>query len=432
MGAPSIEARLTARVFWVIAPALVLVGATSVTVSAYVLDRADRGSAAARAASALRTLRAELSEGDALELARRETLAAGDRDGFRLALRESAAGPWVQGQLRVPAALVALEAGACAAADEQGETWMGCNVSDRELQAVAAVPVGGHRSLVSTLAKSIAAVVLLALMGLAWAVRRAVHGPMGALDHLVSWAEKIAGDDGAPPAPRTETRDLERLARSIDALVRRLFDALARERASSAHIAHELRTPLTSILAELDLLPGGADAIARIREDVTRLGRVIDAILVLSSPPSEGTGAGMVNVADVVRDLAEAPTVIEAPDEALVRGDTHLVSLALRNLLENAAKYSGHPALSVRVAREGGSVLLAVIDDGPGADDAARARMFDRYWRGVADGAGSGLGLALVRAVAERHGGTAEARPNPDGRGLCVAMTLGPLVTWHE
>src|SRR4051812_39027133 len=77
MGA-SIEARLRARVFWVIAPALVLVGATAVTVTAYVLDRTDRAAARGRAESALRTLRVELSEGDAPDLARRETLAAGE------------------------------------------------------------------------------------------------------------------------------------------------------------------------------------------------------------------------------------------------------------------------------------------------------------------------------------------------------------------
>jgi two-component system sensor histidine kinase TctE len=86
----------------------------------------------------------------------------------------------------------------------------------------------------------------------------------------------------------------------------------------------------------------------------------------------------------------------------------------------------------VRVSRAGEAIQLAVVDHGPGLDDEARARMFERYWRGTADGEGRGLGLALVRAVAERHGGGVHASPGPDGKGLNVAMTLGRVVGWHE
>jgi two-component system sensor histidine kinase TctE len=122
---------------------------------------------------------------------------------------------------------------------------------------------------------------------------------------------------------------------------------------------------------------------------------------------------------------------VQAPDEALVEADERLIRLALRNLLDNASKYAAGPTL-VRVARNDQGARISVLDRGPGLDANARARMFERYWRGAADSEGRGLGLALVREVAERHGGSADARPGPDGIGLEVSMTVGKLVGWYD
>jgi signal transduction histidine kinase len=85
----------------------------------------------------------------------------------------------------------------------------------------------------------------------------------------------------------------------------------------------------------------------------------------------------------------------------------------------------------LRVSREDASIRIAVVDGGAGIEAAERGRMFDRYWRKSADGEGRGLGLALVRAVAERHGGSAQVVSGPDGLGLDVSLTLGHVVGWH-
>jgi signal transduction histidine kinase len=431
MGAHTIESRLRWRLLAVIAPALAGVGVAAVAVTAYVLDAADRSAAMERAEAALHALVAERDEGDSFETAAGEVLAGADVDGLRMAVRIHEPDAWRGGVLALPAALLSVKRGGCETArDERGEPWQGCMLQEAGYDVAVAVPIRAHRSLIWTLARAMSLVVAATLLGVIWATRRAMRAPMESLARLVRWAEAV-GDDGAPPLPQSDTDDLERLASSFDRLVRRLVEALTRERANSAHIAHELRTPLTAIRAELEALPS-SPGVDRARADVARLERVVEAILVLSAPREGGRHASVVNVADLVREQVSKETAVEAPDEALVEGDSRLVSLALHNLLENAMKYSGRAARTVRVSREEGYARVAVIDDGPGLDSAARGRMFDRYWRATSDDGGHGLGLALVRAVAERHGGKAEAVPNRAGRGLEVAMTLGPVVAWHE
>lgn len=266
-------------------------------------------------------------------------------------------------------------------------------------------------------------------------IRHAVRAPLADLTALVAWTGRVREDENLDHArpPGAQTAEIGNLAATFDALVRDLFEALGRERASSAHIAHELRTPLTAIVAEIDALssrdPETVAATARIRGDAIRLADVIDAILVLTDR-SRARPTEVLNVANLARELAAGELSVEAPDEALVEGDERLVRLAMRNLLDNAGKHGGGARL-VRVSREQDRARIAVLDAGAGLDPAARDRMFDRYWRKSADGPGRGLGLALVRAVAERHGGNVDARNGLDGRGLEVSFTLGHLVGWH-
>jgi signal transduction histidine kinase len=280
------------------------------------------------------------------------------------------------------------------------------------------------------------AVVAIALLLLWLSVKGAVRGPLRELTAIIGWTASIVDTEHAVPPPPARTLEIVRLENAFDTLVRRLLDALGRERANSAHIAHELRTPLTAVVAELESLSVSEESnravVSRVRADVARLADVVDAILVLSTrADAQARGKCVVNVADIAREIAPGSVRVEAPDEALVEGDERLVVLALRNLLDNAQKYAGGAA-AVRVSRAGDALQLAVLDYGPGLNDDARGRMFDRYWRGAADGEGRGLGLALVRAVAERHGGAVRATPGPNGQGLDIAMTLGRVVGWHD
>ncbi|HEY8074691.1 MAG TPA: HAMP domain-containing sensor histidine kinase [Labilithrix sp.] len=255
---------------------------------------------------------------------------------------------------------------------------------------------------------------------------------MQAVDALVAWSEELVRRQAPTPPPTSEaSAETARLALALDSLVRRLFDALERERAQSAYIAHELRTPLTAMRAELEALASREPIAARIIEDVDQLSRSLDAILVLAQPREAQTADAIVNLADLARDLAPKAVVIDAPDEALVHGDEALLALAMRNIIENADKHGGG-ATHLAVRRDGALVEVAVCDGGVGLRADELRRVFEPHWRASTSASGTGLGLALVAAVAARHGGEADARPNPAGRGLEVRLRIGALVAWHE
>jgi signal transduction histidine kinase len=433
MGARTLEARLTGRMLLLAGAVLVGVGVAAVVVTDRVLDSADTSRALGAAAAGRDALERELDEGDPTQVAIEEVVSDSATEGVRLSVTRPPTGGGGGSSSTLPV----LAPGACVTiADDRGVPWRTCAAEGGRVSVVAAIAIGGHRSAVGTLARGMVAVVAVALLALWLAVKRTVRGSLRELMAMVGWTARIVETEQPVAPPPARTLEVLRLEEAFDTLVRRLLEALARERANSAHIAHELRTPLTAIVAELESLKvhdeAGRAAVSRVRDDVARLADVIDAILVLSTRAAAPTkGHAVVNVADLARELAPRGVRVDAPDEALVEGDERLVALALRNLLDNARKYAGG-ADAVRVSRSGEGVRLAVLDHGPGLDEGARAKMFDRYWRGTADGEGRGLGLALVRAVAERHGGSAQAQPRADGKGLDVSLTLGGVVGWHE
>ena len=433
MGAVSLEESLRGRLLASVGVAVVAVAGASIAVTGHALARVDDDVARSRAEAALRMLHAEEAEGDTAEVALHEVVVAADADGVGIVLRTRDRAHERRGTNALAGGLAALANGECASArGADGRLWRACAVFDDRAESVVAVPIDGHRAALWRVAISMVAVVVLALLAIAAAARYAVRTPLASLRALVRWSEETAAHEPlAPPPTARGTRELDQLAVAFDALVRRLLAALARERATSEHIAHELRTPLTTLRLELEAdEPPGSFALTRMRADVARLERVIEAILVLARPPAgSGGDRPFVNVADLARELAPEGVPVDAPDEALVPADARLLELALQNLLDNAARH-GDGAARVSVTREGDSVRLAVVDTGPGADEDTRGRMFERYWRGSAGG--SGLGLALVRAVAERHGGSAFALANEGGRGLTVALTLAGVAGWHE
>ena len=228
------------------------------------------------------------------------------------------------------------------------------------------------------------------------------------------------------------------LVRSLNALLSRLGAALSAQRDFVADAAHELRTPLAALRLQLQLAERAPDGAARAQAlsdlgaGLERETRLVQQLLTLAQldpgagplPPPAPVGlAGLVRQA--VADhavLAEAKGVdlgaSRLEDSARVAGDAGSLRTLLANLLDNAVRYTprgGRVDVSAGVD-EGGAPYLEVQDSGAGIPQAERSRVFDRFYRVPgAGGEGSGLGLSIVAAIAERHGGEVALQDTPGG-----------------
>jgi signal transduction histidine kinase len=234
--------------------------------------------------------------------------------------------------------------------------------------------------------------------------------------------------------------ELGRLATTLNEMLQRLQDALARERRFVDDASHELRTPLGILQGELELAlsrPRGAmeldAALRRASAETDRLVRLAEDLLVLARTedgrlPVHRQDVALASVVGEACEgrralaLAGGVTLEVAAGDDRARLDPVRVRQAIENLLDNAVRHSPvGGAVRVDAHREDGRVRIRVDDAGPGFAPAVLATAFEPF-AGTGDG-GAGLGLAIVRAVALAHGGDAIAE-NPPGGGARVTITM--------
>lgn len=259
------------------------------------------------------------------------------------------------------------------------------------------------------------------------------------IDAVGASARRVMAGDLAERVPVKGTGDdLDRLGETLNAMLARIEESVESVRRVSDSVAHELRTPLARLqagLAELRDAPAGRRAalIASTTEEADRLGRMFDAVLRISRIETQRHAAEMrpLDLSALLDDAADyhAPQAEERDLAFEVRianglgmtGDRDLLFQAVSNLIDNAIKFTPQGGRVLLAAeRAGAGALVTVADTGPGVPAALRARVTERFFRAPdARGVeGFGLGLALVRAVAERHGSTLAFRDG--GPGLVV------------
>jgi signal transduction histidine kinase len=270
---------------------------------------------------------------------------------------------------------------------------------------VARIPAG-HTHPAFGLVMFLGAIALAVGLGAFPVVRRLTRR----LERLQSGVESLgAGDLRA--RVKVEGRDeVARLAESFNRAATRIESLVGAHKMMLANASHELRTPLARIRLGIELLKDQADPRrkAELERDIVELDQLIDEILLasrLDAVQELETKESIDLLALAAEECARYESCALSGESVTVSGDPRLLRRMIRNLLENAAHH-GKPPIEVTV-RTGATAILTVCDHGPGIAAAEQAKLFEPFSRVDAAAGGTGLGLALVRQIARRHGGDA-------------------------
>ena len=286
------------------------------------------------------------------------------------------------------------------------------------------------------------AIAILASVGLGWIIAGRMLRPV---HEIATVARRLSAttlhERIALQGPRDELRDL---ADTFDAMLARLESAFAAQREFVANASHELRTPLAIMRTELDVTLADPEAdvgelrrmAETIRDAIGRSEDVIDKLLVLAESEQLGErevvdlqtivqgSMQRLDRARAAKGLAFAAQVETAP----VAGDALLLERLVDNVLDNAVRYApSDSAITVTLTSDDARATLRVANAGDVIDPEEVPRLFERFYRRGTSrsrkSGGSGLGMAIVSAVAEAHGGSVRAEAPPSG-GLAVIVTL--------
>jgi two-component system OmpR family sensor kinase len=289
--------------------------------------------------------------------------------------------------------------------------------------------------------------VAIALLGL-WIVRLGLRP----LESIARTADEIAAGDLTRRVERAEERtEVGRLGLALNAMLGQIESAFKAREASEARLrrfvadaSHELRTPLAGVRAYAELFKRGADKrpadLARAMEGISRESErmsllVQDLLLLARLDEGRPLDQEPVELDEIAREAVETARAVEPErpiqlevEPAVVLGDRERLRQAIDNLLGNVRSHTPptSPA-TVSVSRENGRALLEVRDSGPGLTEETAQRVFERFWRAdptrSRSRGGVGLGLSIVSAVADAHGGTASAHSEA-GKGATFRITL--------
>jgi two-component system OmpR family sensor kinase len=305
-----------------------------------------------------------------------------------------------------------------------------------------------HRLLLIELLVSIGVVAAIVGLGL-WLVRFGLRP----LRRIEDTAGAIAAGDLSRRIENTDLRtEVGRLGSALNAMLGHIERAFSERAASEARLrrfiadaSHELRTPLAAVTAYAELFQRGARdrpddlerAMSGIEREAARMAVLVDDLLLLArldqGRPLERKEVDLTELATEAVDAARAVEpdrrlALDAPERLLVQGDPGRLRQVIDNLLANVRAHTPAGAgAAVRVARENGDAVVEVVDEGPGLTDEQAGKVFDRFYRGdpsrSRDAGGSGLGLSIVAAVTEAHGGhVTVGRQN--GRGAVFRVRL--------
>ncbi len=399
------------------------------------------------------------SAGLVMQLVQHEVLEHGQMLGIELLRAETQPGPYgFRFQVWTPdmqagylssggeaAPFIGFDRQGFASITVEGEAWRAFSLwnAAHTLQVQIAqrqeVRVALQRAALVRLVAGFAALLVAATVLIWWIVGASIR-PLR--ETAASVAQRSEHDLGAVDT-RWTPREVRPLLDALNRLLGRIHSTLAAERRFTSDAAHELRTPLAAIRANAQVLLGARDAQERDRtahdllESVDRGSRLVDQLLALARAdrPGEGLHLDEVDLASLALEQERAHGKVAARlgvqleshcDPAPARGDAGLLAVMIRNLLDNALRYSprgGRVRLVTRRTATG--VELLVEDEGPGIAPEDRERIFERFYRVAGSQAsGSGLGLSIVQRIVEIHRGRIAVEEGEGGRGTRMRVSI--------
>ena len=305
----------------------------------------------------------------------------------------------------------------------RGEAWRAYGLQTGDGVIQIAQPVRVRQELARAAAERVVIPLILLLPIMVVAVAAIVSRGLLPLRDVTAQVQQRDVRSLAPLGNEDLPLEIAPLVSELNRLLARLQRAFATQRAFISDAAHELRSPLTALRLQLQLFDRApnefarTDARARLGAGVERAIHLVEQLLALArSEPAESpadfqsvdlSAAAAEGIADI-HDLAlthHIDLTLDAPPNVMVWGDGEGLRVLVRNLVDNAVRYT--PAYgSVSVScRSAAAITLEVLDSGPGISAADRERVFDRFYRrAAAQESGTGLGLAIVKAIADRHG----------------------------
>jgi signal transduction histidine kinase len=255
---------------------------------------------------------------------------------------------------------------------------------------------------------------------------------MRRLEQLESGVARFGEGNFSVRVPVKGRDEIAKLAATFNASASRIENLMNAHRLLLAHASHELRSPLSRLRMAMERLKqdaGDGAAHAEAARNIGELDALVGEIL-LSSRLQSGQAALKKEPVDIAGLLAEEcagyGVEVTAPGSlaSIVQGDAGLLRRLFRNLLDNASAHGGPEPPEVKVIPAGAEVCILVCDRGPGVPEGEREKIFESFYRlRGTQGSGAGLGLALVRQIAEQHGGQVRCRDRSGG-GACFEVLL--------
>lgn len=331
-----------------------------------------------------------------------------------------------------------------------GKKWRVFTLRDAETGLVVhtAQKLEAREELVSYLVKDTLSIIMLILPLLGLFIWLGISRSLQPLEQLVKEAGRMEPRSLRPFNMDDTPDEVLPLISALNGLLRRLAGAIENERRFTADAAHELRTPLAGLKVQLQVALRATEkqqrdkAIQKALQGIDRSTHLVNQLLTLARADREDATTLNFQSVDLVRLAGEVITSLEndarqhhirlemystAP-EYRTNGDPTMLQIMLRNLVENAIKYAPTPgAAGIRVTNAGERIRLEVWDTGTGMSEKTLDLMFQRFRRGAQSGPnGSGLGLSIVKRIAEIHDAEIEAMTGDSPTGFRIGILFQP------